>query len=163
MQIEKVLPRPFGYLPTVAGSNLGIKRSAYLRLGGMDESLPLDEDVDLAWRSAEAGLKVECVPALVHYQQRTTLLGVFRQFRGYSSASILLWVRYRDRPLRPVGMKGSVRQLAQQFGRLGDLLRGPRSRWEFARDLGSCVGAVEGHLKYRLMGSAPCARLMEDG
>lgn len=160
-RVEKELPKPFGYLPTIAGSNFGIRRSTYLRVGGMDESLPLDEDVDLAWRCAEAGLRVGSVPALVHYQQRTTLSGVFRQFRGYSAASILLWVRYADRPLRPVGMRGSVRQLVKQLGRVGALFGGPRARWEFARDLGSSLGAVEGNLKYRWVGKAPTARLME--
>ena len=84
-----------------------------------------------------------------------TRRAVFLQFRGYTAASILLWVRYSDRPLRPVGMRGSLLQLVRQLGRAAQLARGPRARWDFARDLGSAFGAVEGNLRHRIRGSAP--------
>ncbi|KRE97317.1 hypothetical protein ASG76_00885 [Nocardioides sp. Soil774] len=158
---ETELPRPFDYLPTIAGSNFGIERATYLRLGGMDESFPLDEDVDFAWRCGEAGLRVAAVPAVVNYQQRTTMRAVFHQFRNYASSSILLWVRYADRPLRPIGMRGSLVQLVKEVRQVTRLLHGPRSRWELARDLGSALGAVEGNLKYRIHGDVPEARLMD--
>lgn len=161
-ELETELPRPFDYLPTIAGSNFGIRRSAYLGVGGMDESFPLDEDVDFAWRCGEAGLRVAAVPAVVNYQQRTSSRAVFRQFRNYAASSILLWVRYADRPLRPIGMRGSVVQLVKQVARVPDLRRGPRARWEYARDLGSALGAVEGHVRYRIRGSAPTPLLFEE-
>lgn len=160
-RVEKELPRPFGYLPTISGGNLGMRKESFVALGGMDESMPMDEDVDLAWRAAEAGLTVGCVAALVHYRQRHAPAAVYRQFRGYASASILLWERYRDRPLRPIGLRGSALQLVRQLARVPSVLRGPRARWEYARDLGSAVGAVRGHLKYRFLGSIPPVRLME--
>lgn len=158
---EVDLPVPFDYLPTIAGSNFGMRRSTFVEVGGMDESFALDEDIEFAWRCGEAGLTVGSVPALVHYQLRTSLRGVFRQFRRYSAASILLWVRYSDRPLRPIGTRGSLVQLIRQAGRAFDLLRGPRARWEFARDLGSALGAVEGNLRYRRLGTVPTAQLMK--
>ena len=112
--VQKDLTVYFDYLPGIAGSNFAVSRQTYLALGGMDESLFLDEDVDLAWRAQEAGLSVLAVPAVVHYRLRGDARSLYRQFRGYAEASILLWLRFQDRPVRPIGFRGSVTHLVRQ-------------------------------------------------
>ncbi|PMC74788.1 glycosyltransferase [Brachybacterium sp. UMB0905] len=72
------------YLPYVGASNLGVSRSLYLKLGGMDESLPRYgfEDVDFSWRAQEAGYHLVHAPdAVVHFSLSDTSASVRKRFQ----------------------------------------------------------------------------------
>jgi glycosyltransferase involved in cell wall biosynthesis len=72
-----------GHLPFVAGCTIGVRRSAYERVGGFDESIFELNDMDFAWRLAEQGVSPTYVPeAQFYYRSRPTLWGnVVQEYR----------------------------------------------------------------------------------
>lgn len=66
-------------------------------VGLFDEALFTAGDVDLAWRvQIHTGAKVKRVPeAIVYHKNRSTLKGLFKQFRRYGYSEVLLDTLYR--------------------------------------------------------------------
>lgn len=153
----------FSHLPYAVGACLGVRRAAYLAIGGTDESFPHGhEEVDFAWRLQRVGYTLGWAPdAVVEYRQRTDIRSLLKQSFNYGESSLQLWARHAatDR-LAPVSFRGSVRNVAEQTLRSHRLLN-PRTRREQARALGWTAGVFAGHLRYRKLGTAPAPRLME--
>src|SRR5438067_1786999 len=64
--------QPVGRLSYVPAAALVFRREALAAMGGFDERLPFGEDVDIAWRLAEAGWVVRYDPsAQVGHQGRS--------------------------------------------------------------------------------------------
>lgn len=74
-----------GFLPWAPTCNLAVKRELFLALGGFESAWRVAAyDVDLCWRLQLAGFALEFAPkAIVHHRRRDSLLGVFKQMRGY--------------------------------------------------------------------------------
>ncbi|BCT77065.1 glycosyl transferase [Sinomonas cyclohexanicum] len=153
----------FAYLPYAVGASFGARRTAYLAVGGTDESFPHGhEEVDFAWRLQHAGYTLGWAPdAVVDYRQRADTRGVLRQSFNYGESSLQLWVRHASTDsLAPVSFKGSIRNAVAQTLRAHRLLD-PKARLGQARALGWTVGVLVGHLRYRKLGNPPRPRLME--
>jgi glycosyltransferase involved in cell wall biosynthesis len=78
------------HLPFVAGCTIGLRRTAFERVGGFDESVSNCNDMDLSWRLADEGIHPIHVPeAEFYYRARPTLWSnvtqEYRVARGYAS------------------------------------------------------------------------------
>lgn len=152
------LGEPFaGFLATAAGGNFGIRRSDYLRLGGMDPSFPGgSEETDFSWRAQLAGMEVISVPeAVVHYRLKSTSSALFRQQRIQQRARILLWLRYRDHGMSGPSVKVSVSSILAEAWAFLRSTRDRRVVLHAARVTGGHVGALEGMLRYRFLRRIP--------
>jgi len=76
----------------VPGCNLVIRRSVLDGLGGFDAGFRVaGDDVDLCWRTLEAGHRIGFSPgAMVWHRRRDSVRGYLRQQRGYGRAEALL-------------------------------------------------------------------------
>ena len=81
------------------GGNLGMTGNAWQILSGFDSRFRCCEDTDLAWRAAEAELRVEVVPAAVVEVDLPSILVEFRQR--------LLWGRWAVHLLAEHGLGGT--------------------------------------------------------
>ena len=86
---SRVAPRSLvSYVPTAA---IAYRRSVLEETGGFDESLRVGEDVDLVWRTVEAGHTVRYVPAaVVTHRNRPTWRALARQRVMYGTSAAAL-------------------------------------------------------------------------
>lgn len=56
-------------IPAVSGSNLLVRRTALVGVGGFDPLLPCNEDSELGWRLARGGFRVRFEPGLVVHER----------------------------------------------------------------------------------------------
>lgn len=91
---EAALGHPRG--PFLQTASLAVRARDIRDVGGFDSSLPTGGDADLCLRLAAARpgrlLLVPGVP--VFHAHRTTVAGLFRQFRRYGQGDWMLWRRY---------------------------------------------------------------------
>lgn len=91
-----------GFLPAALGGNLAMWRNVFERVGGFDETLPVGEDVDIAWRIQLAGFTLGHVPdAVVAYRLRDSYKALWRQSFSYGRVGPTLYQRYRHNGLKP--------------------------------------------------------------
>ncbi len=85
------------------GCNLGLRRGVWREIGGFDETYPAGaEEIDFAWRAADAGYLTSYVPdALVHYRIRTDLRGVLRQQFNSGRGTATLYAKFRPTEVVP--------------------------------------------------------------
>ena len=72
-------------------------RRVFNDVGGFDEGYPAGaEEIDFAWRAADAGYTPVFVPdALIHYRIRSDLRGVMRQQYNSGQGAACLYARFR--------------------------------------------------------------------
>lgn len=153
------LQRPFGFLgyETFAiGTNLGIRRASYLRLGGMNQAIRGgSEDVDFSWRAIESGVPLRIAPAaIVEYRLRTGVKAIFNQRRGYQRSQLHLWAisRRLDRPVKEMSLRWAITETTKLPREWLTVRRASESaRYRFAAKAGGVVGNLEGQLRYRLL------------
>lgn len=148
-------PFPFlGHHVFATGCDLGLRRSTYLDLGGMDETmLGGSEDVDFTWRFIESGRTlVESPDAVVDYRLRTTPREVGAQQYRYMRAQLGFWDKSRrlGRPVRGMSMRWAVTQSVRSVYRLwaarnADL----ETRYAVAHAAGGTFGNLAGQLAVR--------------
>ena len=64
----------------VVGAAMGARRDVLEQVGGFDEALPTQHDLDICWRPRHLGVTPTFVPeAVVHHRERPTARGTFRQ------------------------------------------------------------------------------------
>lgn len=153
-----VCQEPFtflGYERFIVGCNLGVRRSTYFRLGGMNENiLGGSEDVDFSWRAIEAGLSLTVRPeAFVDYRLRTTVRSIYKQRRGYQRSQIQLWIMSRKlgRPVAGKSLRWTIREIAalpRKWWALRDAELAQRYR--LAAWSGSLVGDITGQVSERV-------------
>lgn len=151
------LQSPFPYLGHhvfAMGCDLGLRRSTYLDLGGMDETmLGGSEDVDFTWRFVESGRAlVELADAVVDYRLRTTPREVRAQQYRYMRAQMGFWDKSRrlGRPVRGMSMRWAVTESAKSVYRLwharnADIV----TQYAVAHAAGGTFGNLAGQLAVR--------------
>ena len=141
------------FLPWVIGGAMGVRRSTFAALGGFDTSMRVGEDTDFSWRAQlDVGASIGFVPeARISYRLRATPGPAFRQARSWAAWEVELLRRYRAR-----GLSDSASQLRAllRWGRPVLLLARARNQVDrvvAARQLGGCLGRVEGSLRHRYL------------
>jgi cellulose synthase/poly-beta-1,6-N-acetylglucosamine synthase-like glycosyltransferase len=103
-------------LATLLTANVAIRRAVLEEVGLFAERLPTAGDVDLGWRiQQQLGLRLVDVPgAAVAHIHRSTLRGVFKQYRRYGLSEIILTTLHRGN----AGSTTPRAQLARMFRQL---------------------------------------------
>jgi GT2 family glycosyltransferase len=85
-----------GFRCAVVSAAMGVRREAFDKVGGFDEALETQTDVDLSWRLIAAGYSPTFVPeAVLHYRYRAGAADIFRQERGYARGAVQLYRKFR--------------------------------------------------------------------
>lgn len=153
------LQQPFrflGYESFAVGTNLGIRRSSYLRLGGMNPAFRGgSEDVDFSWRAMESGMPLRVAPgAIVDYRLRNNAKTIFRQRRGYQRSQLQLWSisRRLGRPVKPMSLRWAITETAKLPHEWLLVRKASEARrYRFAARAGGVVGNLEGQLRHRVL------------
>lgn len=153
------LQRPFGslgYETFAIGTNLGIRRASYQRLGGMNQAIRGGgEDVDFSWRAIESGVPLRIAPAaIVEHRLRIGVKAIFSQRRGYQRSQLHLWAisRRLDRPVKEMSLRWAITETAKLPRQWLTVRRASESaRYRFAAKACGVVGNLEGQLRYRLL------------
>jgi GT2 family glycosyltransferase len=84
--------------PWFCTGNAAVRREAFDRVGLFDTRFASCEDIEFAWRFADAGLRVRRQPRpVVFHQLRMTPMGLFRQNLRYGRGWALLHQRYPEK------------------------------------------------------------------
>lgn len=80
-------------IPAISGSNLLLRRKAFLKVGGFDLRLTCNEDSELGWRIKRAGYRLAFAPDLVVYARdhRRLHLGLTRKTLHSLTRCLLLY------------------------------------------------------------------------
>lgn len=140
------------FLDHAGGCGLGVRRAAFVGVGGFDERFVLLEDTDLSWRLQLAGHELWFEPdALVHIRFRPTTRGSFWQAFGYGKYNVLLYKRYRHRGMPKLSVVDGLFSLWKQLRHLSWLRQ--RGGWaRYSRSLGFVLGRVGGSLLFLIWG-----------
>jgi GT2 family glycosyltransferase len=137
------------YLPAVIGAAMGGRREPLERVGGFDETLPTQHDLDISWRLAAAGYPATLVrEATLHYRYRTGARAIFQQEHGYGMGEVVLYRKFRSQGMR----RRTVPRVVVAYARmlialLGLPQAGGASR--FATMLGMNLGRLQGSIRHR--------------
>jgi glycosyltransferase involved in cell wall biosynthesis len=142
------LDRAFGFLPIVSGSNGGVSRALFERVGGFSERYRRCDDIDFFWRaqlaSGRHALFVE--DAVLEYRLRPGVRPIWDQ--AYADARE---VPQLYRHFRVHGMPRDVRSstaAALRIARYGPRwIRSERGRRELAKEAGWLVGRTVGSVR----------------
>jgi GT2 family glycosyltransferase len=149
---EDDLPRWIGRRPVVIGAGLGVRIDAFVQVGGLDERMVSQEDLDLSWRLQDAGHPPRFVPeALVHYRYRQDLRGIWRQEHGYGRFEAELYAKHR--PAELTATRRGRRALAGWLA-IVRALPGARHRPGRARlvtVIAAALGRFEGSIRCRVL------------
>jgi len=101
----------------LAGCNMVFRKSLLITLGGFDPQFTAaGDDVDICWRTLDAGVELGfCPSAFVWHFRRNTLKAYYGQQRGYGKAEALLYFKYPDRfnTLGQIKWRGTIPGLAR--------------------------------------------------
>lgn len=87
-----------GAPPGFATACCAVRKEAFERIGGFDESMRYGEDADLCWRLLDLDGSLVYTPlAMVRHRHRRTLAGLHRQAEGYGRGYVDLFSKHRDR------------------------------------------------------------------
>lgn len=139
------------HIPFTGAGCLAMHRSLFVKLGGFDESVLL-EDLDFCIRAHAHEASIILVPeAVLHYRYRQTLGGIFRQAYRYGLGVAQVQRRYKRRGERYPGQRkwlvGGWRPVLWRLFRAHR--RGHRAKivWQ----LGWQLGRYHGSLKFRVL------------
>lgn len=139
-----VLPVQMGFLPYALGANLAVRRAAFDRVGGFDESYRAAEDVDLSWRLQLDGVRLDLVPgAVVAKREAAGFAATVRQYVAYGRRDPQLYRAYRDLGVPGPRWRAVLRAYAGLVVR-APLLWRPEERRRFAHQLGRRAGRLAG-------------------
>ena len=144
-------PTFHGCFPTLPAGNFGMRRTAWDRVGGFDESVLANEDADLSLRAFLGHVQVYFAPdAVVHYRYRQSANALFAQGLRYGTYRALVARRARDAGVEHVPRFAGWRSwllvvgwLPRTFSREG------RASWSWVA--GVRFGVLRGCLRYRVV------------
>ncbi len=141
-----------GYRPAVIGAAMGARREAVEQVGGFDETLRNQQDIDLSWRLLYAGMPAQFVPeAVVHYRYRDGATTLFRQHVAYGKGEVELFRKHHSsgmprRNILQIGM--AYLRLLAQLRHLGQADGRNRCAATFGLLVGRVVGSVRSRTVY---------------
>jgi glycosyltransferase involved in cell wall biosynthesis len=140
------------YLPYAGAGTIGIRKELHELVGGFDEDLGAQFEIDYAFRLAAHGVTPVLVPeAVLHYRWRTTLDANFRQGLWYADGRAVIERRYRSRPLTTLEVArwplANWRELIVTSFRVRD--RGSRTRLAWLA--GWQLGRFRAGLRHRVL------------
>ena len=145
-----------GFMPHGATCNLGVKRSAHEAIGGFDENLLRNQDIDYCWRLQLKGFKLHyCPEALVHYRTARASLAIkCRRIRMVAESQVLLYKKYRSLGMLPKHTwKTIIKNWLILLKRMPLSIYSKEKRnrwlWECLREFLHCRAKLEGMIKYR--------------
>ena len=148
---ESGLETLLDHRPVVIGAGMAMSKTAYLQVGGFDEELQTQVDLDLSWRLQSAGFIPHFMPeAVVQYRYRQDVAAVFQQERRYGRGEVALYCKHRTDGLPPRRLRRVVRSwldLAVALPRFGT--RAGRAR--IATTAGAIMGRIEGSIRHRVL------------
>lgn len=140
-----------GFLPFAIGCNMGLSRKAFEAVGGFDEDNIFSQDMEISWRLQLHGFDLQYVPAaVVHYRQRQTIRGLWKQIVSYSAFYPLLYQRFAS-----YGMpRSSMRQIVGKYTWLIRNVRyllshSPQTRAKWVYEAACCWGRLVGSVRHR--------------
>jgi GT2 family glycosyltransferase len=145
------LPVTMAYLPYAVGANLGVRRAVLDTVGEFDETyVGGHEEVDLAWKVQQAGMRVRFAPdAVIHYRLRGSLRGMARQRYWYGRSYAQLYRAFRGSGVEPTPLRRELRFYAVLVRSLPrDVRKGRFGFW-----LGTAAwtaGRLAGDLRFRV-------------
>jgi GT2 family glycosyltransferase len=147
--IATALPTVSGWRPFIETTNLGIRRTAFERVGGFDERFVASEDRDLSLRLQAAGFQLWFAPAaVIHRRLRVGPRAQAHQAVVWGRSEVLLYRCHRGDGMPPAGPDGGWRawaRLVRDLPHLADRAR--RGVW--LRRGAYRVGRLVGSLQYR--------------
>ena len=139
------------FRPAVIGAAMGAQRTAVDAVGGFDESLETQHDLDISWRLLAAGYPATLVPqAVLHYRYRDHPRELFDQQVGYGLGEVALYAKYADQGMprpTPVNVAAEYARLAKS---LVTSLR-PGGASHFATRAGMAYGRLRGSIAQRTL------------
>ncbi|MGC8604656.1 MAG: mycofactocin biosynthesis glycosyltransferase MftF, partial [Desulfomonilaceae bacterium] len=82
------------YVPTC---NMLVRRDAYIKVGGLDETMRVGEDVDLCWRLKENGSRLVYVPkGRIEHKHRNRFIETFGRRFDYGASEPVLYSKHKD-------------------------------------------------------------------
>lgn len=145
------VPQPiYGHLGYGPMSNLGVRRAAFVGVGGVDEELTIGEDVDFCWRAQYAGYTFAIAPAAcVYVRWRPTLRGHFHQGFSWGRGDVELLERHRAFGAQPTSPLRFAAQLAKlPLSLTAGFFHGSR-RWTSVHRAGKILGRAAESLRRR--------------
>ena len=133
-----------GYFSYAGSGNMGIRRSAWEKVGGFNEDLPGAFDTDFCWKMALAGYQLQFVPeAVLHLRFRTSFRGAFRQSHNWG-----MWKTYLERYYHVPGSNISFRERfissTKKQIRTGLRIRSKSQLLRWIRGIGWYTGQLKG-------------------
>ena len=140
----------FGFM-LATGSNIGVRRALFERVGGFPEEFSGSQDIAFCWNAQLAGATIHFVhDAVYRYRYRDTLMALYRQSRNWGFSNVLLFRTYRSRGMtrRPVS-RVARDWAAVAWGLL--FVWQQEARAKLVVRLGSYVGRLQGSIRYRTL------------
>ncbi len=82
------------YVPTC---NMLVRKEAYLKVGGLDETMRVGEDVDLCWRLKEDGYRLVYVPkGTIEHKHRNRFFETFKRRFDYGVSEPTLYIKHQQ-------------------------------------------------------------------
>jgi glycosyltransferase involved in cell wall biosynthesis/SAM-dependent methyltransferase len=134
------------YLPYTQTANSAYRKSVFEQVGLFDPDMTSGGDADIAWRMQQKlGLKIKFVPeALVYHKHRTSIEGLFNQFRKYEHGKSFWSGKYPD--YEAPSLEQRKNELDNSIARLTSDLSA--NSMEFIRDQIDFVDLCTPFLKY---------------
>jgi glycosyltransferase involved in cell wall biosynthesis len=140
------------YLPHAGSGALGVRKRLHRAIGGFDESMSANFDMDYCIRAQLAGAKLVFVPeAVVHYRYRTSLRAIFHQSRVYGENVALIQRRYKPRGERAPGQRTWLVEGWKPVVTTLPRLHRREARGRLAWLLGWQLGRYVGSARYRVL------------
>ncbi len=89
------------YLPFAQTANSAFRKVVFDKIGLFISEMVTGGDGEMAWRmQKKLGLTIKYIPeAVVYHKHRSTVIGLFRQFKKYEHAKLLWKIYYPDYPV----------------------------------------------------------------
>lgn len=148
---ERGLATLMRHRPFVVGAGFGVRRDAYLAVGGCDETLECLEDLDLSWRLQYAGYTPTFVAdAVVHYRYRGDLPGIWRQERSYGRWEAAVYAKHLALGVPRRRLRTVIAGWVRLFLCLPDVLS-VSGRVRLVTAAAAATGRIEGSVRNRVL------------
>jgi len=137
--------------PVVVGAAMAVRRSAFEAVGGFDETMDTQIDLDLSWRLQAAGHEPTFVgDAVVCYRYRQHLSSLWRQERAYGIGEARLYAKHRAGGLPRRRLRRTLRGWVEVTVAVpGVVTRAGRAR--LVTRAGAAYGRRVGSIRHRTM------------